>query len=143
MPNSDHFELLINGQRIRAELLDREAPGICRAFRACLPLETFVVHAKFAGDELIAMVPFFSDLENQVASVAPGDIGYYPTRQTLCLFYGETMPFASVSLFARVVSEDLPIAQAAGRDVLAAGMRPLQASFARAKGAPSGDRATP
>ena len=49
-----------------------------------------MVHAKFAGEETIVMVPFFAEQENGKTDVVAGDIGYYPGRQTLCLFYGET-----------------------------------------------------
>ena len=71
------------------------------------------------------MLPFYEGPENEVPSVAPGDIGYYPARQTLCLFYGEIMPFASVSLFARVHPDDLGAAQEAGRAVLSGGPAPV------------------
>ena len=39
------------------------------------------------------MVPFFSEPENEIFAVEPGDIGYYPGRQTICIFYGDTEPF--------------------------------------------------
>jgi hypothetical protein len=120
------FELRVGERVIRAELLEEQAPRICRAFQDCLPLESFATHAKFAGDELIVMVPFLAESENEVGSVAPGDIGYYPSRQTLCLFYGDITPFASVALFARVVPADRPAARAAGQEVLAAGAAPAR-----------------
>jgi hypothetical protein len=121
---TQRFELTIGDHRVRAELLDDRAPRICGAFRACLPLDSFAVHAKFAGEELIVMVPFVAADENPATSVAPGDIGYYPSRQTLCLFYGQIMPFASVTVFARVLPDDLPSARAAGEAVLRAGTAP-------------------
>ena len=80
------FELTIGDRRVGAQLLDDRAPRICRDFRACLPVDSFAVHAKFAGEELIVMLPFMAADENPATSVAPGDIGYYPSRQTLCLF---------------------------------------------------------
>ena len=49
------------------------------------------MHAKFAGEETIIMVPFFAEQENPKLNVVTGDIGYY-SRQTICLFYGETQP---------------------------------------------------
>jgi hypothetical protein len=131
------FELRVSRRVVRAELLEEEAPRICRAFQDCLPLDSFAVHAKFAGDELIVMVPFVAGAENEVGSVAPGDIGYYPSRQTLCLFYGDVMPFASVTLFARVLSEDLPTARAAGQEVLAAGMAPVRVTAGEGTGRPA------
>ncbi len=97
------FTLDVAGETVTAELLESEAPNVTRAFVECLPIQAFAVHAKFAGDELIAMVPFYTDPENEVFDVRPGDIGYYPGRQTICVFYGETEPFGHVSLFARVV----------------------------------------
>ena len=117
--------LTIGGRPVRIVLLEGDAPKICSAFRASLPLDSFAVHAKFAGEELIAMLPFYEGPENEVPSVEPGDIGYYPARQTLCLFYGEIMPFASVSLFARVHPDDLEAAQEAGRVVLSDGPAPV------------------
>ncbi len=118
--------LAIGGRAVRVVLLEEDAPKICSAFRACLPLDSFAVHAKFAGEELIAMLPFYAGAENEVPSVAPGDIGYYPARQTLCLFYGDIMPFASVSLFARVHPDDLGAAREAGRAVLDDGPAPVR-----------------
>ena len=89
------FEILSGNQRVVAQLLDREAPNVARAFTDHLPCESFSVHAKFAGEELIVMVPFFSEPENEIFAVEPGDIGYYPGRQTICIFYGDTEPFGA------------------------------------------------
>jgi len=98
------MRIICEGEVIEADLLEGEAPGICRYMRAVLPLDGTMVHAKFAGEETIVMVPFFADQENPKLNVVPGDIGYYPGRQTICLFYGETKPFGEVSYFARVRS---------------------------------------
>ena len=127
--------LTIGGRPVRIVLLEGDAPKICSAFRACLPLDSFAVHAKFAGEELIAMLPFYEGPENEVPSVEPGDIGYYPARQTLCLFYGEIMPFASVSLFARVHADDLGAAQEAGRAILSGGPAPVRIEGGEGQGA--------
>ena len=81
-----------------------------------------MVHAKFAGEETIVMVPFFAEQENPKLDVVAGDIGYYPGRQTICLFYGETKPFGEVSYFARVgrTSTGSPAAGAGSRGRAAA-----------------------
>ncbi len=119
------FEMEMGGETVRAELLSDDAPETCAAFERAMPTTTFGVNAKFAGDETIAMLPFYTPPgENQVPSVEPGDIGYYPRSQTLCLFYGEIMPFGYINLFAKVVPEDLPKAVAAGKRILAAGALP-------------------
>ena len=138
MADSRIFELSIGGSVVRAELLEDDAPGICGAFRGSMPLQTFGVNAKFAGEETIVPLPFLHDPENVVGSVAPGDIGYYPRAQTLCLFYGEIMPFASVSLFARVVPEDLRAAQELGREIMNKG--PKAIGLAADSGASRGRR---
>jgi hypothetical protein len=98
------LRIICDGEVIEAELLEREAPTICATLQAILPVDGTMVHAKFAGEETIVMVPFFAEQENPKLNVVAGDIGYYPGRQTICLFYGETKPFGEVSYFARVRS---------------------------------------
>lgn len=114
------FEIRVGEDAARAELLDDDAPDICNAFYAALPVQGFCVHAKFAGEELILMLPFFVGPQNEILDVAPGDIGYYPGRQTACLFYGDTEPFGHVSVFARV-TENLEAFRDWGRAALADG----------------------
>jgi hypothetical protein len=102
------------------ELLEEEAPSICQAFWDNLPVTGFTMNAKFAGQELIVMLPFFAEPENEILDVVAGDIGYYPGRQTACIFYGETMPFGKVSVYAKVV-EGLERLVSIGDDVIARG----------------------
>ena len=115
------FILNIGGTQAIAELLEQEAPHITQCFWENLPTNSFSVHAKFAGQEMIVMVPFYAEPENEILAVQPGDIGYYPGRQTMCIFYGDTQPFGYVSVFARIVSrvEDL---HAVGERLLSAGV---------------------
>jgi hypothetical protein len=84
-----------------------------------------MVHAKFAGEETIVMVPFFAEQENPKLDVVAGDIGYYPGRQTLCFFYGRTQPFGEVSYMARVRS-NLEGLGRIGRRVLERGNVPVR-----------------
>jgi hypothetical protein len=119
------FEIVSGNERVVATLLEREAPNVSRAFSEHLPCESFSVHAKFAGDELIVMVPFFCEPENEIFDVQPGDIGYYPGRQTICIFYGDTEPFGFVSVFAKV-SEGLETIRGWGREILTTGSIPVQ-----------------
>jgi hypothetical protein len=119
------FEILSGNERVVATLLEREAPNVTRAFTAHLPCESFSVHAKFAGDELIVMVPFFCEPENEIFDVQPGDIGYYPGRQTICIFYGDTEPFGEVSVFAKV-TEGLDVLRTWGKEILSIGSIPVQ-----------------
>ena len=119
------MRIICEGEVIEADLLDDEAPRICRYMRAVLPLDGTMVHAKFAGEETIVMVPFFADQENPKLNVVPGDIGYYPGRQTICLFYGETKPFGEVSYVARVRSNLEGLARC-GRKILETGSLPVR-----------------
>jgi hypothetical protein len=120
-----------------AELFTEAAPSLCRAFLETLPIDTFTVHAKFAGNELIAMLPFFHENENKALAVDPGDIGYYPNRQTLCLFYGDITPFGTVSSFARVV-DGLEAMRRAGEEVQRVGSLPTRIELADGSRPPGG-----
>lgn len=111
------FTIRVEQRTAVAELLEEQAPIIARRFWESLPLDSFSIHAKFAGGEMIVMVPFYADSENEVLEVQPGDIGYFPGMQTMCLFYGDVTPFGYVSVFARVV-EGLPEMRAAGETLL-------------------------
>jgi hypothetical protein len=84
-----------------------------------------MVHAKFAGEETIVMVPFFTEQENPKLNVVAGDIGYYPGRQTICLFYGQTQPFGEVSYFAKVRTNLEGLARV-GRKLLETGHVPVR-----------------
>jgi hypothetical protein len=115
---SNGFSLEILGKRIKASFFEEKAPGICGKMEACLPLKSVALHAKFAGQELIVMVPFYSEPENEILNVASGDVGYYPGRQTICIFYGNTVPFGKVSVFAKIEG-GLDILKEAGERILA------------------------
>ncbi len=119
------FKIQVGNRVFEAELLESAAPNICAKFRSALPVQSFCVHAKFAGRELIIMVPFFAEAENEVLNVKPGDIGYYPGRQTICIFYGDTTPFGKVSVFARLTGspgEVFPV----GDEILEKGWLPAK-----------------
>ena len=123
------FAMEIDGNKVVAELLDKKAPNVVSAFVEHLPCKTFSTHAKFAGEELIVMVPFFCNPENEILNVKPGDIGYYPGRQTICIFYGKTAPFGKVSVFAKIV-EGLDKLKPAGRKILKKGPIPAMLKLA-------------
>ncbi len=114
------FVMQINGKKVVADLLDKKAPNVTAAFEKSLPGKVFSTHAKFAGEELIVMVPFFCNPENEILNVKPGDIGFYPGRQTICIFYGDTKPFGKVSVFAKI-TEGLQHLKPAGRKILREG----------------------
>jgi hypothetical protein len=120
-----HFTMHINGKKVVAELLDKKAPHVAAAFADSLPCDSFSTHAKFAGEELIVMLPFYCNAENEILNVKPGDIGFYPGRQTACIFYGKTKPFGKVSVFAKI-TEGLEHLKPAGKKILASGPIPTR-----------------
>ncbi len=119
------FEIVVGNDRAIFDLLDDAAPRVSESFVRSLPLDSFSVHAKFAGDELIVMVPFFEDPENEIFWVKPGDVGYYPGRQTICMFYGPTDPFGQVSVFAKCREVDLPVLRRWGQEIVSVGSLPV------------------
>jgi hypothetical protein len=137
------FEIVVGNERVVCDLLDDDAPRVAESFARSLPVDSFSVHAKFAGDELIVMVPFFEDPENEIFWVKPGDIGYYPGRQTICIFYGPTEPFGQVSVFARARQEHLTLLRKWGEQILSDGSLPLSVRMHDATLATSGEEALP
>ncbi len=119
------LRIICDGEVVEADLFEDRAPRICAYIKSVLPVDSTMVHAKFAGEETIAMVPFFTEQENPKFDVVAGDIGYYPGRQTLCFFYGQTQPFGEVSYCAKVRT-NLEGLQRIGRRVLEAGHAPVR-----------------
>jgi hypothetical protein len=110
------IKIAIGDKTCTIDLLDKEAPQATAGLRKLLPLETVLGHAKFAGEELIFMVPEMFERENIVGSVSPGDVAYYPDRQTICIFYGGIVPFAKVALVGKV-TQGLDVLRAVGPSV--------------------------
>jgi len=108
------------GGQVTATLLEDVAPKTCEAVLSALPFEGKVVHAMYAGEEIVATFPLSGELEyeNAIYEVKPGDLAlvstyvYNPSRpkgQTnFCIFYGISRPrktidqTAEVNVFARV-----------------------------------------
>jgi len=63
------------------------APATVAAIVRALPLQA---EAKRWGDEVYFAVPVRARPENQVETVAQGDIGYWPPGNALCIFFGPT-----------------------------------------------------
>jgi hypothetical protein len=137
------FELIVGNERVVCDLLEADAPRVAARFSRALPVESFSVHAKFAGDELIVMVPFFEDPENEVFWVKPGDVGYYPGRQTICVFYGPTEPFGEVSVFARARSDHLSMLRRWGEEILTEGSLPVSLRMHDPGAVTTGEEALP
>src|SRR5439155_21960557 len=67
------------GESVVAEMLDDEAPEICKAIWEMLPIETKVIHGMYSGAEVFAMVENPQPLtgQNLVQIPLPGELLYY------------------------------------------------------------------
>jgi hypothetical protein len=67
------------GESVLAELLDDEAPNVCRLVWEMLPVETKAIHGMYSGAEVFAMVdqPQPAPAENLVQLPLPGEILYF------------------------------------------------------------------
>ncbi|OEJ59118.1 hypothetical protein BGM19_15085 [Streptomyces agglomeratus] len=74
------------GVRCTAKLLDDRAPVTCEAVWQALPLGGDVYHAKYARNEIYALVPPFAaqepPLENPTVTPIPGDLCYFAFSDT-------------------------------------------------------------
>jgi len=64
------------GETVTAELLDDEAPAVCKQVWDILPIETKVIHGMYSGAEVFAMVdnPQPIPSENMVQLPLPGEL---------------------------------------------------------------------
>ena len=82
-------------QKAVIELFEDRAPRTAKKIGRLLPIEVPLCHAKFAGDEIMFMIPAVIDPEFYKSSIEPGDVLYYPIQQTICLFFSDhIVPFA-------------------------------------------------
>lgn len=74
------------GVSCTAKLLDDRAPITCEAVWNALPLGGDVYHAKYARNEIYALIPPFAPeeppLENPTITPIPGDLCYFTFTQT-------------------------------------------------------------
>ena len=121
------LRLHIGERSCQLRLLVDRAPVVCQALLGMVPVESYLVQAKFAGDELYFMVPGVWPTENPVSRLSPGDVVYARDRQTICLFYGPNIvPFGSYgSIFAKVTT-GLEHLQAVGPEIWRQGPAPVR-----------------
>lgn len=110
------------GDAVVAELLDGEAPELCRMIWEMLPLEQKAIHGMYSGAEIFALLdePRPAPNENLTQIPLPGELLYFydnsrnvtnvrPEVAEICLVYGrgvilkgpEGVP-TYASLFARI-----------------------------------------
>ena len=101
-------KITIGGQVVRAKLMHEDTSEFIRVLEQNVPIEGKLNHAKICDNEVFFLAPFHKDeKENPVVPVA-GDIGYYPVRQTITVWYGPMQPLGPSTVFAKIYPEDLP-----------------------------------
>ncbi len=109
------FEVILGGERGVVEMLEDKAPRTCEYVWQNLPVESFSIHAKFAGAELIVMVPYYLDTEENMQESVLGDVAYYPGRQTICMWYDAAAALGKAPTFGRIVEGIDALARAGAR----------------------------
>lgn len=122
MPRQIRLTFLETGESVTAQLLDEEAPGVCRQVWELLPVEGAGIHGMYSGAEIFLVLkdPKPAPVENQLQLPLPGEILYFfeegtsavgsrkPTAE-ICLVYGRGVTLRGqegvpthASLFARI-----------------------------------------
>ena len=67
------------GESVLAEMLDDEAPEVCRHVWDCLPVQTKVIHGMYSGAEVFALLddPRPAPPENLCQLPLPGELLYF------------------------------------------------------------------
>jgi hypothetical protein len=92
---------------LEAELNESKTAGL---IWDALPIEA---NGQTWGDEIYFRIPVDTELESPKATVNLGDLGYWPTGNAFCIFYGRTpvssedeiVPASPVDIIGRVASD--------------------------------------
>ena len=99
-PDRRHVRLtfVASGESVLAELLEDEAPSVCRLVWDVLPVETRVIHGMYSGAEVFAMLdnPQPAPNENMVQLPLPGELLYFYDPSTGAV--GARKPVAEIVL---------------------------------------------
>ena len=82
-----HIVIEVGSDACQAQLDDSSSPATVSAILAALPIEG---SANLWGDEIYFEIPVDLGEENARATVAKGDLGYWPAGNCFCIFYGKT-----------------------------------------------------
>lgn len=110
------LKLTFGGQSFYADLLEDKTPEICSALIKAAPFQSYWFVAKICDNEVCFRAPFVCEaVENPVFN-KPGDIGWFDTRQLICVWYNDMVPLGCTSKFAQFSPQEnarfLPFADA-------------------------------
>ena len=81
------IRITVGDEEFDATLTEESAPQTVAAILAALPIEA---EARTWGEEIYFEIPVSMPPENAVETVRVGDLGYWPSGECFCLFYGKT-----------------------------------------------------
>jgi hypothetical protein len=99
---SKAVKIVIGKEECVAELLEGQAPTICRAIERTLPLKGILGHGKLVDNEVYFEVPFFVDTPENLKPPQKGDLTFANIGPTICIFYGDMVPFFPLCTFGRI-----------------------------------------
>ena len=76
----------INAGSVEA-IAELNSTGVAKAIWEALPI---TAESSLWGDEVYFPIPVYTELEGGKSVVNIGDLGYWPTRNAFCIFFGPT-----------------------------------------------------
>jgi hypothetical protein len=102
------LKLSFGGKSFYAKLLYDDAPRTVREILEACPFESRLSHAKICDNEFFFQAPInIDEMENPVYSEV-GHMAFFNIRQTVCVWYSNTVPLGNCDLFALIEEGDLP-----------------------------------
>lgn len=85
------INLRLNGKTAYFELFEKEAPITCARLLEILPQKIDIHYAKFAGQEILGVVPMMAPIEGgkNLTEIEQGCVAFFPDRAFFCIYYGE------------------------------------------------------
>jgi hypothetical protein len=103
------LKLTLNGKEFYADVFEDKAPKIVAALEALGKFDSPLISAKICNEEIYYFTDAFLDeFENPQYDQEPGNIGFFPKRQCICIFYGDLDAVGYCNVFAKIKATDLP-----------------------------------
>lgn len=125
----------MEGQVIRFNYYNSEAPVSVNAFDQQLPFTLSFYHARVCGQEFWRAGAFSFDIIQENASIftEPGEVVLGPTKPArnkaggggIGVYYGEGKGLDAANIFAKVFEDDLPLLKALGEKIWLQGEQEL------------------
>lgn len=139
--NEQLVDVTIGQRKLRGRLETRNAPVTCDAFRALLPLEKKLLHARWSGEAAWAPLqtePSQIPPENVTCYPAPGQLLFYPgglSEPEILVPYGSCAFASKAGALAGnhflTITEGLDWLAVIGRELLHQGAQPITFNLPR------------